>query len=385
MKVFRRLLVFLLLLSVAVFAGGRVATCGEPAATSDPPGVVIDRSPNFAKVYIGCPSIVILPDGRYVASHSWFGPGTKNDTSEVFQSSDRGESWLKLTTLKGQWWSNLFLHRDGLYIFGVTHEYGQIVIRRSNDGGRTWSNPTDNHSGLLTEEDRYHCAPVPVALHNGRIWRAFERAQGPRPAWSSLVVSAAAEADLLKAESWCFSEPLPHLWSLSQWIEGNAIVSPQGEVLNILRTNGQGDDKAAIVHVSADGRTLTHDREHDLIDFPGGGTKFTIRFDRQTKRYWALGNRQSQPKAFRNVLVLSSSADLRTWNVETVVLRHADSKNHAWQYVDWQFDGDDLIVASRTAWDGSHNAHDANYFTFHRVPNFRRLTADSRPLWDNAQ
>ncbi len=30
------------------------------------------------------------------------------------------------------------------------------------------------------------------------------------------------------------------------------------------------------------------------------------------------------------------------------------------------------IAVSRTAWDGSHNFHDANYFTFHRVEGFRK-------------
>jgi hypothetical protein len=38
-----------------------------------PPGVIIDRSPDFERVYVACPSIAILPDGSYVASHSWFG------------------------------------------------------------------------------------------------------------------------------------------------------------------------------------------------------------------------------------------------------------------------------------------------------------------------
>jgi hypothetical protein len=71
------------------------------------------------------------------------------------------------------------------------------------------------------------------------------------------------------------------------------------------------------------------------------------------------------------VLVLASSADLRTWIVERILLRHDDGKSHAWQYVDRQFDGPDIIAVSRTAWDGSHNYHDANYFTFHRFADFR--------------
>ena len=41
-------------------------------------------------------------------------------------------------------------------------------------------------------------------------------------------------------------------------------------------------------------------------------------------------------------------------------------------------EGDDLLVASRTAYDdglgGARRAHDANYLTFHRIPVFRQLT-----------
>ncbi|MFH1570345.1 MAG: exo-alpha-sialidase, partial [Gemmatimonadota bacterium] len=40
-------------------------------------------------------------------------------------------------------------------------------------------------------------------------------------------------------------------------------------------------------------------------------------------------------------------------------------------------DGEDLVVASRTAFDdglgGAHNQHDANYLTFHRVAGFRAM------------
>jgi hypothetical protein len=62
--------------------------------------------------------------------------------------------------------------------------------------------------------------------------------------------------------------------------------------------------------------------------------------------------------------------------VESVVLLHPDSEKHAFQYVDWLFEGDDIIAVSRTAYDdgqgGAHRAHDANYLTFHRIANFRQ-------------
>ena len=49
---------------------------------------------------------------------------------------------------------------------------------------------------------------------------------------------------------------------------------------------------------------------------------------------------------------------------------------HAWQYIDWQFEDDDIIYLSRTAFDdglgGAKNAHDANFLTFHRIVGFRK-------------
>jgi hypothetical protein len=83
-------------------------------------------------------------------------------------------------------------------------------------------------------------------------------------------------------------------------------------------------------------------------------------------------------------LALANSPDLRHWTVRNIVLYHPDVANHAFQYVDWLFDGDDLIAVSRTAFDdglgGAHRAHDANFLTFHRIKNFRNLEmSDSTP------
>ncbi len=136
-------------------------------------------------------------------------------------------------------------------------------------------------------------------------------------------------------------------------------------------------DTGAGVHVSEDGKTVSFDPQKDFIHFYGGTNKFTIRYDPVTKRYWSLVNKQKDPQAYRNILTLVSSADVRTWRVESVILRHPDSEKHAFQYIDWLFEGDDIIAVSRTAYDdglgGARRAHDANYLTFHRIANFRQL------------
>ena len=83
-----------------------------------------------------------------------------------------------------------------------------------------------------------------------------------------------------------------------------------------------------------------------------------------------------RPDRRRNTLALVSSADLRKWDVNRIVLQHPDPEKHAFQYADWQFHGDDIVATVRTAFDdglgGANSAHDANFITFHRVEKFRQ-------------
>jgi hypothetical protein len=346
------------------------------------PGVVIDHSPGATGKYLGSPSIAMLPNGHYVASHDFFGPATNENRTAIFSAGDAGKTWRKLTEFDGQFWSSLFVHKEALYIMGTSGHYGQAVIRRSTDGGVTWTTPKDRRTGLLIAEGQYHCAPVPIVVHSGRIWRAMED-RNPPAGWGSnfrsFVMSAPVDADLLNADSWTASNRLRfnQAWPGRAWLEGNIVVTPQNKLVNILRVEYKDAEKAAIVRISEDGKSVSFDPEKDFVDFFGGTNKFTIRYDPLTKRYWSLVNKQKNPKAYRNILTLVSSSDLRSWKVESVILRHRDSEKHAFQYIDWLFEDTDIIAVSRTAYDdgmgGAHRAHDANYLTFHRIQNFREL------------
>jgi hypothetical protein len=355
----------------------RTATPALPDPTltgSRPPGVILDYLPPAGKQFIGSPAIVILPDGAYVAAHDIFGKGPKVNHTRVFRSTDRGKTWQQTVEMSGQFFSTLFVHRGALYLLGVSRSGGAIVIRRSGDGGVTWTIPGDKQTGILSGGGN-HTAPTPVVEWQGRLWRAME--WNPPKVYEHFqasLISAPVDADLLQAASWTRTNLVraapPDKSDAHYWLEGNPVVAPNGQLVDILRIWKDGSEKAALLRLSPDGSTLTWDRARDVIAMPGGGVKFTIRYDSVSRRYWTLTNKQRNPDSVRNVLALISSQDLRNWQVSATLLRHPDRAKHAFQYIDWQFDGEDIVAVSRTSWDGD-TFHNANYLTFHRICRFR--------------
>ena len=369
--------------------------CWGVTAGAAPPGVVIDHLPATGRQYVGSPSIARLPDGTLVASHDHFGPGSTEWTSAVtavFASADGGLTWGRISTIDGAFWSSLFVHAGHLWLMGPTRHHGPLVIRRSDDGGRTWTEPRDGRTGLLAEGE-WHTAPMPVLEHAGRLMRAVEDASGGSEwgkRYGPVMLSAPVGSDL-RDPAWLGGR-------FVGWLEGNAVADARGGILDILRVEAgplatDGVEQAAIVTVSADGKTASFDPATGFIPFPGGAKKFAIRRDPRTLAegvdpvWWTISSAappvsagKGKPASVRNTLVLMRSTDLRRWELRTILLHHPDVARHAFQYVDWIVDGDDLLAVSRTAYDdehgGAHNAHDANFLTFHRVEAFRDLDRD---------
>jgi hypothetical protein len=227
----------------------------------------------------------------------------------------------------------------------------------------------------------------------------MEDVMGPG-GWGShfraFMMSAPADCDLLDASNWVSSNHLGQdpQWlggNFRGWLEGNAVVTPERRIVDVLRVDYRPEgEKAAVVEVSADGKKATFNPGIGFIDFPGGAKKFTIRFDPVSMMYWTLSNpvlprhKDPDPGRVRNAVALMRSADLRQWEIRCIVLYHPDVDRHGFQYLDWLFEGDDIIAVARTACGTGAAAaprqHDANYLTFHRVRGFRTMTmADSVP------
>jgi hypothetical protein len=369
-----------------------VAERAELAVSNTVPGVVVAHSPAKSGRYIGSAGIARLGDGTLLAKHDEFGPKSTEHTSaitRVYRSKDSGKSWREIAKIDGLFWSNIFEHRGTVYMIGTHHHHGALVVYKSTDGGESWSTPRDGKSGLI-RAGKFHTAPVPIVIHNGRLWRAVEDGDGP-DGWGQMyrprVMSIPVEGELLDADQWTITNPIERdggwlggdFWCV---LEGNVVVDRDGAVRNILRSNH--DDTAAVTTISADGKTETIDPAFDRTPLPGSSKKLLIRWDEPSQLYWVLSNPpppnnpNKAETGMRNTLSMFSSPDLRHWTMRCILLHHPEQKFHAFQYPDWLVDGEDLLVASRTAYDdgqgGARRAHDANYLTFHRFPNFRRLT-----------
>ncbi|WP_223836518.1 hypothetical protein [Paenibacillus oceani] len=303
------------------------------------------------------------------------------------------------------YWATLFVHRGDVYLLGTSQKFSHIVIMRSSDGGRSWTQPTDGDNGLLfvagerLYAPNYHGAPTPVVEHEGRLYRAFEDFDPPvRPGgFKAFVISCDADADLLKSGNWRMSNKLaydqacdPDDWggdSGAGWLEGNIVPSPEG-LVNVLRlTTSPVWDKAAIVRIHDEGSRVTFESA-DFIEFPGGSHKFTIRRDPLTGLYFTLSNKDKDPDkpVLREVLSLFVSSDLRTWThlktllVDDLLEGKKSRLKTGFQYVDWQFDGADILYVVRASYAGAHTFHDSNRIVYGEVGSFRELLTDHSDL-----
>lgn len=346
-----------------------------------------DEAYSFSGRYLCSPSLVRHPDGFLLASMDLFAGWHPQNLTLIFRSDDDGESWHYISELMPCFWGKLFIHKGELYMLACATEYGDLLIGKSTDGGKTFSAPVCllRGSNGKNGNNGIHKNPQNLLIHDGRIYTTLEWGAWANKEYchAAMVMSCDVNDDLLVPENWSFTPPrkfdpgfapeVSHLPCRTMTIEGTLVEAPEGKLLNVMRFGG---DKCVLAY-----EVNTRDPEAALsyshcIPFPANLSKFMIKYDAASKKYYSIASRIHETvKTNRNLLSLMASEDLAHWRVVTDLLDYSDQdpEKIGFQYADFAFEGEDMIYLCRTAINNAHNYHDANYSTFHRIKNFRKL------------
>ena len=318
-----------------------------------------------------------------LASMDLYAPDTPQNLTLIYRSDDDGKTWHYVSELMPCFWGKLFVHKGELYMLSVSTEFGDLQIGKSTDGGKTFSAPIVILRGSNGKKRNrgIHKNPQNVMYFGGRIYHTLE--------WSSklhdaMVMSCDVNDDLLVPENWSFSEPkrlgfeapeLENYHDQCYAVEGTLVVDPQGKLLEIMRFNNF-DGYALVYEVDTENHEapLKYSR---LMKFPGNLVKFMIKYDEVSKKYYSIICRIHDEVVIdtRNLLSLVCSENLENWELVCDLhdYRHCDHEKIGFQYVDFYFEGDDIIYLCRTGMNGANSHHNTNYATFHRIENFREL------------
>ncbi|MBQ8441451.1 MAG: hypothetical protein IJX19_12375 [Clostridia bacterium] len=318
----------------------------------------------------------------------------RKGSTYIYTSTDGGKTFQKLSVvpaIAGASWFEI----DGIfYLLGMSSN--KIVIKKSTDEGKTWS---DNVIIPYNSTLQY-CIPSKIIRANGRIYKAYEGMAsfnwGENEDKRSFVISAPETANLMDPNSWTVSNfynygtddlmaaiDKPYYTDKTYIQEGCLVIDPNGDIRNVVRIDSFPHyGHAVTMKVTADGSRVVYNKNEALalINIPTGADKFHIEYDETSGYYISLLNiKTTDYRPYqRNVLALAISKDLENWEVVTTLLVDRTMMNeyvsmmmHAFQYVHFAFDGDDLIYLVREAMGDSDNYHDNNYLTFYRLKDFR--------------
>ncbi len=352
---------------------------------------VVKYEPN-TRLWHSSPSVLELADGTMLATHDTAGRGTT-----FYRSTDNGDTWTQVHYDEYVVYGSLFENKGSAYLFGVRRGTGDPAVPalyKSDDGGLTWSSPSDSKTGWLVNSSGTsvitpaHSSPLPVLKHNGRIYKCFEKSGSNWRSYSVCVISADENADLLDANSWTISNfvrlnsytskfPEGLLYSDPGMCEAQPVVGRDGNIYILARFNSAPSvDYAAVLKLTSDS-TLVFDR---IIKFPGGMTKFYVQYDSKTDKYIALANPNIDPDYVlqRYCLSLLVSDDLFNWEVKETLLVpnwldnfELGTTKYAFQYPSWYFDGDDIVYIVREANVGAYSYHNGNYTTLYTLKDYK--------------
>lgn len=388
---------------------------------------ILLESPSPEDIYCYSPALCHGFAGRMIASFDFGGPGTtklegpRSDCGDrssgnqlrILTSDDRGESWTERARLP---MLHTMLFKAGNALYAIGHS-GRLVISRSLDNGSRWSAPF-----VLESEHTWHQNVCRVDVWNGRVTLVYDH-RLPRPGWPNVapvLMSADENADLCKWENWSVSEPFDPTESLAEIpnigmpfesddnpgiLESNVFrihdpdhvfYDPSGESVMVLARahTGMSNYGALLRGIVRPGEIRLEKQrtpgggELFLLPLPGGQMKFYLDYDPVSKLYWMAATQTTDsfrrldllppgrmPTACnqRRRLMLQFSRNGFDWCFAGLVAEGAEGDRASRHYASFLFDGDDILILSRSGDGRARNSHDGNLLTLHRVRNFRNL------------
>ena len=383
---------------------------------------IVFESPDPESVFCYTPALLPAEGGRLVASFDLGGPGTvkldgpRSDHGDYptgnqlrfLISDDHGENWREGARLP-MLHAMLFKGKDALWCIGHS---GRLLISRSTDNGESWSEPS-----ILDDSHLWHQSAGHIDIHDGKIYLVYEqRIEGrPWPGVAPVLMSAKVDADLRDRKNWTFSEPFDGAPLFAEdtlngiplapgcepgILETNVvrIVNPGNffydetgnSVLLFLRQNGGLPNMGAVLRgIEAPDGSLRivplenpASRRTFLVPMPGGQLKFYLDYDPVSRLYWLLSSQTTGymseerylPRGYsgRCRLQLHYSVNAFDWCYAGMVAM-APGEPASRHYASFVFDGEDMLVLSRSGDRRAKSAHDGNLITFHRVRAFRSL------------
>ena len=425
----------------AAGAGPGTSGATTPFPLLDPSPTVLYESPDPANLIAYSPGLAVHPDGTFIATmdheHTLKGetcPDGSPMKGRIFTSTDRGETWEQSGVMP-IYHARPFSAGGSVYVIGHCHDLG---ILRSDDGGKTWGTVS-----WLSKGQIWHQAPCNVHYARGRVYLVMERVtESDWPEWpvhvmAPVVMSAEANADLTRRDSWTFSNELvyrdviaeygePRLFGVPffpygdttpdidgdnrpmarvGWLETNVVqftdpdhvwYDPAGRTFHLwMRAHTGSTNYAAILKaVEAEDGSLATSVEKApsgepivFVPCPGGHMKFHILYDKPSRLYWLLGS-QPTDSMTRPDRLPPDRFNLPSNERHRLVLHFSrncvdwcfagrvddtGAYGQSRHYASMAIHGDDLFVLSRSGDARARSAHDGNLITFHTIRGFRRL------------
>lgn len=385
---------------------------------------ILFESPSPEDVYCYTPALCHGFDGRIIAGFDLGGPGTeklmgpRSDSGDyptgnqvrIFLSDDDGANWRESPSYLPMLHAMLF--RAGKFLYAIGQS-GRLLISRSADNGESWSTPA-----VLESEHQWHQSAGRIDSRNGKIYLVYEQ-RIPGAAWpgvSPVLMSAAEDADLCDPASWTFSEPFRAESMLHRLAPGsmpsnvnciletsviriynqnNVFFDPEDRtVLLLMRAEtGRGNIGAVLKGVERkDGSLGIELLEYPagsplfLIPLPGGQMKFHIDYDPVSQLYWMVSSPKLDTYLKTGLTYVESADDRRRlelfWSVDGLEFESAGiialgNGKGARHYASLLFNGDDLLVLTRSGDSRAKDLHDGNLITLHRVRNFRQYAKNT--------